>query len=73
MADYMMSFGLEKIVESAPGLIGPKTKAWVERVHERWALQYIIPEHHHPDIHSHRPAYKRVSAHIDGELPRAKL
>jgi len=35
MADYMMSFGLEKIAESAPDLIGPKTKGWVERVHER--------------------------------------
>jgi len=39
MADYMMSFGLEKIAESAPDLIGPKTKAWVERVHERPAYK----------------------------------
>ena len=35
MADYMMSFGLDALVERRPDLAGPKTKAWVERVHER--------------------------------------
>jgi glutathione S-transferase len=35
MADYMMSFGLEAADFRAPDLLGPKTKAWVERVHER--------------------------------------
>jgi len=38
MADYMMSFGLEAIAAHMPNLLGPKTKAWVERVHERYAL-----------------------------------
>jgi hypothetical protein len=35
MADYMMSFGLDAIAERSPDLVGPKIKAWVERVHER--------------------------------------
>ncbi|KAI0002538.1 thioredoxin-like protein [Russula compacta] len=35
MADYMMSFGLDKAVERCPDLVGPKTKAWVELVHDR--------------------------------------
>ena len=35
MADYMMSFGLENAVERCPDMVGPKTKAWVELVHER--------------------------------------
>jgi hypothetical protein len=38
MADYMMSFGLEAAAVRTPNLLGPKTKAWVERVHERYAL-----------------------------------
>ena len=38
MADYMMSFGLEAAAAREPNLVGPKTKAWVERVHERYAL-----------------------------------
>jgi len=54
VADYMMSFGLDAIVERRPDLAGPNTKAWVERVHER-------------------PAYKRVSAYVDGEQQGAKL
>jgi hypothetical protein len=35
MADFMMSFPLDAAAARAPSLIGPKTKAWVERVHER--------------------------------------
>ena len=35
MADFMMSFGLDAAAARAPGLLGPKAKAWVERVHER--------------------------------------
>jgi hypothetical protein len=35
MADYMMSFGMDKLAERAPDLVGPKTKAWVELVQER--------------------------------------
>jgi glutathione S-transferase len=35
MADYMMSFGLDAAAVRAPDSLGPKTKAWVERVHER--------------------------------------
>ena len=35
MADYMMSFGLDAVTERRPDLVGPKIKAWVERVHER--------------------------------------
>jgi len=35
MADYMMSFGLDLLVELEQDLVGPNTKAWVERVHER--------------------------------------
>ncbi|KAI9465859.1 thioredoxin-like protein [Lactarius psammicola] len=38
MADYMMSFGLDAIAVHMPNLLGPKTKAWVERVHERCVL-----------------------------------
>ena len=38
MADYMMSFGLEAAASRVPNLLGPETKAWVERVHERYAL-----------------------------------
>lgn len=39
MADYMMSFGLEAVAAHMPNLLGPKTKAWVERVHERPAFK----------------------------------
>ncbi|KAI9441382.1 thioredoxin-like protein [Lactarius indigo] len=39
MADYMMSFGLEAVAALIPNLLGPKTKAWVERVHERPAFK----------------------------------
>ncbi|KAI0254585.1 thioredoxin-like protein [Lactifluus subvellereus] len=39
MADYMMSFGLEAAAVRAPDLIGQKTKAWVERIHERPAFK----------------------------------
>ncbi|KAH8996683.1 thioredoxin-like protein [Lactarius akahatsu] len=39
MADYMMSFGLDAVAASMPNLLGPKTKAWVERVHERPAFK----------------------------------
>jgi len=39
MADYMMSFGLEAAADRLPDLLGPKTKAWVERVHERPAFK----------------------------------
>jgi glutathione S-transferase len=39
MADYMMSFGLEAAAVRTPNLLGPKTKAWVERVHERPAFK----------------------------------
>ena len=38
MADYMMSFGLEAAAARVPDLLGPETKAWVERVHERYAF-----------------------------------
>ena len=38
MADYMMSFGLEAAAR-VPNLLGPKTMAWVERVHDRCALR----------------------------------
>ena len=38
VADYMMSFGLEAAAARVPNLVGPKTKAWVDRVHERYAL-----------------------------------
>jgi hypothetical protein len=38
MADYMMSFGLEAAAVRVPNLLGPETKAWVERVHERYAF-----------------------------------
>ncbi|KAH9067873.1 hypothetical protein EDB87DRAFT_1700051 [Lactarius vividus] len=39
MADYMMSFGLDAFAASMPNSLGPKTKAWVERVHERPAFK----------------------------------
>lgn len=38
MADYMMSFGLEAAAARMPNMLGPKTKAWVERIHERCAI-----------------------------------
>jgi len=49
MADYMMSFGLEKIAESAPDLIGPKTKGWVERVQERPAYKRTTMKYEKPN------------------------
>ncbi|KAI0260735.1 thioredoxin-like protein [Gloeopeniophorella convolvens] len=39
MADYMMSFGLDAFNSVMPQLLGPKTKAWVELVHERPAFK----------------------------------
>ncbi|KAI0260734.1 thioredoxin-like protein [Gloeopeniophorella convolvens] len=36
MADYMMTYGLEAVSVRLPHLLGPQTKAWVERVHERY-------------------------------------
>ncbi|KAN0125896.1 Thioredoxin-like fold [Russula decolorans] len=39
MADYMMAFGLDTVTERTPDLVGPKIKAWVERVHERPAYK----------------------------------
>lgn len=44
MADYMMSFGLEAAAVRASDLLGPNTKAWVERIHERQALCYLSLE-----------------------------
>ncbi|KAI0300571.1 thioredoxin-like protein [Multifurca ochricompacta] len=54
MADYMMSFGLDTVATLMPDLLGPKTKAWVARVHDR-------------------PAFKRVSAYIEGNPRSSKL
>jgi hypothetical protein len=71
MADYMMSYGLDSLAERRRDLVGPKTQAWVERVHERYVPRHLLqPVPYSP---SHRPAYKMVSARIDGTLPRAKL
>lgn len=76
MADYMMSFGLEATATHMPNLLGPKTKAWVERVHERYAL--FFPSLKNllaclPKLVSYRPAFKRVSACFDRKLRDAKL
>lgn|SRR6266404_1939930 len=38
MAGYTMSFGLEAVAANAPNMLGPKTKLWVDRVHEQYAL-----------------------------------
>lgn len=75
MADYMMSFGLEAAAARVPNLLGPKTKAWVERVHERYALflPFLISLVCLPKLVSYSPAFKRVSACFDRKLQNAKL
>ncbi|KAI0032597.1 thioredoxin-like protein [Vararia minispora EC-137] len=40
-ADFMMVFGVEALVHFFPNLVGPKTKAWVERVHDRPAYKRV--------------------------------
>jgi len=40
-ADFMMCFGMEGLQRFYPDLIGPKTKAWIDRVHSRPAYKRV--------------------------------
>lgn len=41
-ADYMMEFPLDRLLLHLPDLLGPKTKEWVARVHERPAYKRAL-------------------------------
>ena len=78
MADYMMLFGLETAVGRCPDLVGPKTKSWIDLVHGRWVpalliLRVVGHPYSWPFSLFNRPAYKTVSACIDGKPQTAKL
>ena len=58
-ADYMMVFSIEAWGNTDKTLLGPKTRAYVNRAHARYAPRHV--QHLHASLTRRlRPAYKRV-------------